>query len=523
MKHFYQALILLLVLGMSATDLLAQTYPRATSGAFGNLRLGATTYNGDRDADLGTKMWKPQFSDAGFGLGFEAGMILSPAFSLSIGYQFGKYSRLAENTVQVGQDAVGGENLFPELTDETSQNRGTIPLLLRWMILPKSNVSPYLNLGGNLTLGSHDPRLSDKVMEAAFGPSFGLGFDLVVSRHNSIFLETTRHLTFNDFKVDAGESTVPDDGSDPTSNSSFDALQFWGVGLRHSLKPACGPPVIESLSVPDRVDIGQPTPLSATINEDACQPVDISWDLGGGAMLSGMGASHMFDTPGERSITVTATNGAGSVSRTATINVIDPCPIDAEIIAINLNPSDPIINESITFSADVRGTAPLTYSWDFGDGTMGSGSRASHMYSEPGEYTVSLSCSNCGGEDSRSINIVVREFRCDDITELNSVFFSSNSAELDESATSLLVENVAVLDECSDKLVRVDAYADRGERSPQSLSNRRASAVEQYYIDNGISASRVMSRGLGRDPLAGKGVDGTRNRRADSIIVDSFE
>lgn len=523
MKHLFTSVILLVMLGMAASDVLAQSNPRATSGPFGNLRVGASTYNGDRDEDLGTSMWKPQFGDAGFSLGLDVGIILSPALSLSIGYQYGKYSRLAENTVQVGQDPVDGEDLFPELDAETSDSRGTVPLLLRWVIMPGSSVSPYLNLGGNATLGSHTPREQESQTEVAFGPSFGLGLDLVVSRHNSIFLEATRHMTFNDFKVDAGESTVPDDGSEPTSNSSWDALGFWGIGLRHSLNPACGPPVIESLQVPDRVDLGQPAPLSVTLNDDACEPVEISWDLGDGAMATGLGVSHMFETSGERSISVTATNDAGSVTRTASINVIDPCPIDAEIIAINLDPSDPIINETVTFSAEVRGTAPLSYSWDFGDGATGSGSRASHIYNEPGEYTVSLTCSNCGGEDSRSINIVVREFRCDDLTELNSVFFSRNSAELDETATSLLTENVAVMNECADKFVRIDAYADRGERSPQSLSNRRASAVEQYYIDNGISASRVMSRGLGRDPLAGKGVDGTRNRRADSIIVESFE
>jgi outer membrane protein OmpA-like peptidoglycan-associated protein len=145
------------------------------------------------------------------------------------------------------------------------------------------------------------------------------------------------------------------------------------------------------------------------------------------------------------------------------------------------------------------------------------------MYTEPGEYTVSLECSNCGGSDSRSITIVVQEFRCSDLTELNTVFFGHNSAALDEEATGLLDENIEVLNECPDLLTRLDGYSDRRERSPLRLSERRAAAVEQYYIENGIPAARLMARGLGRDPLAGKGIDGRRNRRVDSIIVDSFE
>ena len=524
MKQLLTTVLLLAVLALPSLEVQAQaSYPRADSGPFGNIRLGASSYAGDRDADEGSSVFKPQFGDASYSLGIEAGMILSPAFSLSIGYQFGRYTALGENPPH----ANSANELFPELSTETSVNRGTIPLLLRWMIIPKSSVSPYLNLGGNLTLGSHTLVDGTKNSEMAYGPSFGLGFDFVVSRHNSLFLEATYHLTFDDFKVDAAdgtpEVTVPIEPPLPDGNTSFDALSFWGVGFRHSINPACGPPTIERVQVPGRVNIGEAAPLSVIIDEEACEPVDISWDLGAGTMAAGLGASHMFETAGERTITVTATNSHGSATSTALIDVIDPCPIDAEIIAINLNPSDPIINEAITFTADVRGTAPVSYSWDFGDGTTGSGARASHMYTEPGEYNVSLTCENCGGSDSRSITIVVREFRCDDLTELNSVFFDRNSASLTNDAQALLNENVSVLNECTDKLVRLDGYTDRGERNPQSLSTARASTVEQFYIDGGVPASRIMSQGLGRDPLAGKGVDGTRNRRVDSIILDSFE
>ena len=72
---------------------------------------------------------------------------------------------------------------------------------------------------------------------------------------------------------------------------------------------------------------------------------------------------------------------------------------------------------------------------------------------------------------------------------------------------------------CPDILARLDGYSDRGERNPMRLSESRAHAVEQYYIENGISANRLLARGLGRDPLAGKGVDGQRNRRVDSSLA----
>ena len=492
---------------------------RAETGLFIGGRIGLSTYCGDRDLESGEGFFDPavasKFDKGSFSVGAEIGTIFSPVWSASIGVQFGKYLEINENYPRsAGEPEDPG---FRDLVEESSESRITVPLLLRATLLPSKTFSPYLHGGGNVTMGSYQFVGEEEESNVGFGPSFGLGVDIVVSNHASIFIETTQHLVFGDEKADAANP------ESEANDAAYDVLGFWGFGLQYRFKSACSAPVVTSVSAPARVAVGEPAGMTAMIGEDACEPVDVAWDFGDGTTGSGIGTNHIYSAPGTYTVNATATNSAGTGSGTATVEVFDPCPIAAEIIAINLNPSDPIINEAITFSADVRGTAPVTYSWNFGDGSTATGATASHTYSEPGEYTVSLECTNCGGTDSRSITIMVQEFRCSDITELNTVFFGHNSAALDDEAKGLLNENVEVLNECPDLLARLDGYSDRRERNPLQLSERRAAAVEQYYIEHGIAPSRLMARGLGRDPLAGKGIDGRRNRRVDSIIVDSFQ
>jgi chitodextrinase len=53
------------------------------------------------------------------------------------------------------------------------------------------------------------------------------------------------------------------------------------------------------------------------------------------------------------------------------------------------------------------GTSRASYSWDFGDGTSGTGAVASHRYGRPGQYLVRLTVRDSGGEISRTSHSVV--------------------------------------------------------------------------------------------------------------------
>ena len=106
-------------------------------------------------------------------------------------------------------------------------------------------------------------------------------------------------------------------------------------------------------------------------------------------------------------------------------------------------------------------------------------------------------------------------FDCD-ISEMNTVFFDRNSSTLTDIGRSELRENLEILQNC-DLNVRIEGYASRDERNAQRLSEDRALAVRQYYIDNGIDASRLSDMGMGAGGQTTKKGAAAQFRRVDTI------
>lgn len=106
------------------------------------------------------------------------------------------------------------------------------------------------------------------------------------------------------------------------------------------------------------------------------------------------------------------------------------------------------------------------------------------------------------------------------VTALKGVNFENNSAKLTAASTSVLDDVVATLKKNPDVKAEVAGHTDgSGTHSYNvSLSNRRAQAVRQYLIDNGIDANRLTAKGYGPDyPVAS---NSTREGRAKNRRVE---
>lgn len=113
--------------------------------------------------------------------------------------------------------------------------------------------------------------------------------------------------------------------------------------------------------------------------------------------------------------------------------------------------------------------------------------------------------------------------------DLGTVNFDFDRSNIDDEAARILTENVRLLTNAPNFRVRIDAYTDHvgGDQYNQRLSQRRASSVTDFYVENGISADRIDSRGLGKAPVPC--MDQTEeqgcreNRRAESFPISPYQ
>ena len=468
-------------------------------------RVGLSNYTGDLDP----KLFSFDDWDGGFpySASLELGYQFTPSFAFALGYNISDYPVLKNQPFRYNGDT--GTNYTGDYS-----RRHMAQALFR--LTGKSRVAPYAELGFAGVAGLSD-RNDDEVY--SYGPLGGLGLDIVLNDRTSLLFGVQGMLAFPDEKTDG----AGDDGYYPTPNGggSFDFLGNVSLGLKINFRSAFTAVDVLAVNGPSALQTNQSGTFEASVNMNATQPVEYRWDFGDGQMATGLVASHAFARAGTYTVTFTASNSGSTDSESMTVTVTDP-PVAAAIVSINATPNPATEGETVRFSSNVRGDAPVTYAWNFGDGATGTGANPTHAYSAAGTYNVTLTVQNAVGSDSRSLSVTVNPARnaCDDITELNSVYFARNSSTLSDEARAALMENIQVLRDCADLQVRVEGFAAPGERNPARLSEDRARAVQQFYIDNGIAAANLMMEGRGQvGGTTSKKDDTSQFRRVDSIPV----
>ncbi len=147
------------------------------------------------------------------------------------------------------------------------------------------------------------------------------------------------------------------------------------------------------------VSVGPPS-LLVTFTDATSGMVSMwSWDFGDGASSSLQSPTHIYDTVGKYtvSLTVTGIGGFETLTIVEMIDVTEPAPVAGFSTDVTLG--DAPLNVTFTDSSTLNIT---TWAWDFGD--LGTSSLQSpiHEY-QPGTYTVSLTATSAGGMDTATM------------------------------------------------------------------------------------------------------------------------
>ena len=140
------------------------------------------------------------------------------------------------------------------------------------------------------------------------------------------------------------------------------------------------------------------------------EPLTITWDFGDGSPAAeGANVTHTFNA-GTFSVTQTVFDGVSTSTATRTIVATPPNGTPTARITRSPGEGDAPLSVSFDGSAPTDDGAVMAYEWAFGDGATAQGPTATHVYSQPGTYTATLTVTDDGGVTGTAVaSVVVRE------------------------------------------------------------------------------------------------------------------
>jgi PKD repeat protein len=164
-------------------------------------------------------------------------------------------------------------------------------------------------------------------------------------------------------------------------------LSILGIALLSCtiLMTSCKKPAASFTADKETAAVGEAVNFTNTSTDAA----KVMWDFGDGTQSASTqtGISHVYQRPGEYTVSMTATKKNGKKASDAPTKTITVTGVSANFTASKSNPA---AGETVTFTSNSVGAEELD--WDFGDGSTSEIHNAvqTHSYSTGGSYTVTL-------------------------------------------------------------------------------------------------------------------------------------
>jgi len=192
------------------------------------------------------------------------------------------------------------------------------------------------------------------------------------------------------------------------------STNVYGQG-RLSLQPPTGSnqsPTAAFTWSPSAPQVGVTVTFNGTGSSDSDGWVaSYAWDYGDGSTGTGSITTHSYAAPGVYSVQLTVTDNDGATATRTQQITVSASANNPPTASFTWSPSAPQAGFTVTFngtgSSDSDGWV-ASYAWDYGDGSTGTGSIATHSYAAPGVYSVQLTVTdNNGATATRTQQITV--------------------------------------------------------------------------------------------------------------------
>ena len=141
-----------------------------------------------------------------------------------------------------------------------------------------------------------------------------------------------------------------------------------------------------------------------------------SWNLGDGTLLSSTDVTYSYLKEGNYTVKLLVTAPGGCADSSKFDVVVNASPTSAFIVDM---PEQCFKNNWFVFNTkSTVSSGILTYTWDFGDGTLDYSNDIAHKYLQPGTYLVKLTAkeTNGGCTDDSSYTVIVHQSPVTDFT-----------------------------------------------------------------------------------------------------------
>jgi len=128
-------------------------------------------------------------------------------------------------------------------------------------------------------------------------------------------------------------------------------------------------------------------------------PLYWGWSFGDGNSSTVQNPSYTYPAAGTYSVTLTATNAAGSnVCTKSSLITVTGIPTDIPVPAFTATPVSGTAPLTVQFDDESAGS-PTTWNWSFGDGNTSTLEAPSYTYVDDGTYSVTLTETNAMGSN----------------------------------------------------------------------------------------------------------------------------